>query len=225
VISPHAGFVYSGHTSLNAVSAVRKNRLWIFGTSHYETIPDGIAIFPGGYSTSIGKTLFPLINEDEEKRLSKYISDRGHRKDEHSIENVLYAVNHFSDAPEAFCILTAINKKGKYEEISDIITGIWKENDSIIISTDWNHFRKVSEMNDLMQNVCSLLEKGELEELYKLCKKNVYEACGIDSLHLTYNILKKLGLNTKFHIREATNSSKVIPTSEDVCVGYIAANN
>lgn len=72
VISPHAGFSYSGMVSLEAVSHVRKNRVWFLGTSHYESPQNGISIFHGNYSSSIGKALFP---RNLDKKDSAYLKN------------------------------------------------------------------------------------------------------------------------------------------------------
>ena len=229
VISPHAGFIYSGMTSLKAVSKVKKNRIWFFGTSHYESISKGLSVFPGDYHTSIGKSLFPKdIDNKDYNILKNYFSVEGHRTEEHSIENVLYAVNHFAESPEAFCGLVRISDKGEFENISDDIAAIWKDGDSIIVSTDWNHFVSVKKIDKLMEGVSELLNRGNIEELYNDCKKRKYEACGIDSLYLAGRILEKVGEKTSFDVLEATNSAKAVYeriNQSETCVGYLAAKN
>lgn len=227
VISPHAGFIYSGMTSLLAVSRVMKNRIWFFGTSHYEKINGGLSIFPGDYSSSIGKTKFPDINEDDFKIIGKYLSIAGHRTEEHSIENVLYPVNHFSEQPYAFCGLVRIADEAVFDKISDDIAGVWKKGDSIIVSTDWNHFVSMYLIDGLMEEVTGFLKEGNVEELYQSCKKGKFEACGIDSLYLACRILGKVNEKTSFEILESTNSSRSYPFEyfSSRCVGYIAAMN
>ncbi len=226
VISPHAGFVYSGMVSLKAVSNVKKKRIWFFATSHYETISTGLSIYPGDYQSSIGKTVFPKdLGENDYKIIGKYLSDEGHRTEEHSIENVLYALNHFAQEPEAFCGLVRIDDEEDFEKISDDIAEVWDEGDSIIVSTDWNHFVSTKVIDKLMEGVSGILSTGNIEELYTSCKKGKYEACGIDSLYLAGRILDKVNEKTKFDILEATNSSKSYPYDYCFpnCVGYLAA--
>lgn len=228
VISPHAGFIYSGMTSLLAVSRVKKSRIWFFGTSHYENITGGLSIFPGDYSSSIGKTKFPDdISDDDYKIISKYLSVEGHRTEEHSIENVLYPVNHFAEMPYAFCGLVRIDDGETFDKISDDISKVWKKDDSIVVSTDWNHFVSMYLIDSLMEDVTGFLTEGRIKELYNSCRRGKYEACGIDSLYLACKILNRVNENTNFKILESTNSSKSYPYEyfSTKCVGYIAAMN
>jgi AmmeMemoRadiSam system protein B len=228
VISPHAGFGYSGMVSLEALSHVKKNRIWIFGTSHYETPAKGISIYYGDYSSSIGKALFPRnLDEKDCSAIEKYFSDEGHRTEEHSIENVLYCVNHFKKEVEAFCILVHITDEEDFEKISDHISKVWKIGDSIIISTDWNHFVSTEVIDKLMKKASSFLVKGDIKSLYESCQKGQLEACGIAGLYLAYKILLKTYENTKFKTLTVTDSSKTgaAVLRSDTCVGYISAGN
>jgi AmmeMemoRadiSam system protein B len=225
VISPHAGFRYSGRVSLEAVSYVKKNRVWFFGTSHQEGIENGMSVYYGSYSSSIGRTRFPETG-DGINRISTYFSDRGHRTDEHSIENVLYCLNHFAPEVAAFCTYIQAEDEDTFERVSDDIAKLWQPGDSIIVSTDWIHYVSTNMVGKLMKEVTKLLEKGEIRELYYQCRKGELEACGIDGVYMAYKVLSKVGENTKFIVLEATDSSRternVYP---DTCVGYIAARN
>jgi AmmeMemoRadiSam system protein B len=228
VISPHAGFIYSGAVSMLAVSKVKKQRVWLFGTSHYESLSNGISIFYGGYNSSIGKTAFPTgLNDTQFDILKKYISDEGHRTEEHSLENVLYCLNHFVNDVEAFCTLVQIDNEEDFETISADIAKVWDKNDSIIVSTDWNHFVPINEIDGLMHTASEHLKKGNLKELYRKCRKGEMEACGIDGLYLADRILARVNEKTEFTILQSTDSSHTGPEGNltGTCVGYIAACN
>ncbi len=230
VISPHAGFSYSGMVSLEAVSRIKKNRIWFFGTSHYESPATGISVFFGDYSSSIGKALFPRnLREKDFSILNKYLSDAGHRTEEHSIENVLYCLNHFIEEVTAFCCLVRIYKEKDFESVSDDIAGMWSKGDSIIVSTDWNHFVSTDVIDKLMKESASYLEKGDIPSLYRNCRDGELEACGIDGLYLAHKILSKTNERTAFRILTSTNSAKTESSFRslisDTCVGYISAVN
>ncbi|MGH2574553.1 MAG: AmmeMemoRadiSam system protein B [Ignavibacteria bacterium] len=230
-ISPHAGFRISGQVSLEAVSYVKKHRIWILGTSHYQVIDKGISIFQGNYSSSIGKAKFPHIKDKEQyKIISKYFSNKGHQTQEHSIENVLYCINHFREEIKAFCVLVHIENKDDFDFISDDLCKLWNKEDSLIISTDWNHYVSSNVIGKLMYDVSELIKRGEIEDLYRLCKKRKYEACGIDCLYLASKILSKVDENTEFKILKLTDSSRAEDRKKrnifpKLCVGYIAARN
>lgn len=230
VISPHAGFAYSGEVSLEAVSYVKKNRVWIFGTSHYESPKNGISIYYGDYSSASGKAVFPKnLSEEDYDVLKKYFSDEGHRTEEHSIENVLYCLNHFNEKVSAFCILVRITDEEDFEKIAGDIAQVWEKGDSIVVSTDWNHFVPVKIINRLLDEASSYLVKGDIPGLYRLSLKGEQEACGIDGLLLSYKIISKVNENTKFTIIRTTDSSKSEydfgGLTSKTCVGYISARN
>lgn len=226
VISPHAGFEYSGNVSLEAVSYVKKKRIWIFGTSHREAIDNGISVYFGDYNSSTGKTKFP---EKPPKILEKYFSERGHRTEEHSIENVLYCLNHFVSEVRAFCIYVQTEDENTFEKTSDDIASIWQRDDSIIVSTDWNHFVSTNIIDSLMEDAAEMLKKGEIKKLYDYCGRGKLEACGIDGVYMAYKVLFKVNENTKFNILKITDSSKSRQGKRnilgDTCVGYIGARN
>jgi AmmeMemoRadiSam system protein B len=230
VISPHAGFSYSGMVSLEAVSRVKKKRVWIIGTSHYESPKNGISVFYGDYFSSIGKASFPRnLSEKEFGIIKSYLSDEGHRTEEHSIENVLYSLNHFKEEVNAFCCLIGNSNEKDLEKISYDIASVWDKDDSIIVSTDWNHFVSTDIIDELMKKSASYLETGDISSLYLLCKQGKLEACGIDGLYLAYKILAKTHKNTAFKVLTLTDSSKAETgfrgLISDTCVGYISAVN
>ena len=230
VISPHAGFSYSGMASLEAVSYVKKNRVWIIGTSHYESPQNGISIFYGDYFSSLGKASFPRnLREKDFNIIKKYLSDKGHRTEEHSVENVLYSLNHFKEEVNAFCCLAGNSNEKELEKISSDIAGVWNKDDSIIVSTDWNHFVSTDIIDELMKESSSYLEKGDISSLYMLCKQGKLEACGIDGLYLASKILAKANEKTEFNVLTSTDSSKAeigfMSLISDTCVGYISAVN
>jgi len=213
--------------SLEAVSYVKKNRVWILGTSHYERIKNGISIFRGQYNSSIGKSIFPPeLTSSENEVLEKYYTNEGHRTDEHSIENTLYCLNHFSPEVPAFCVLVQESEKSCFEKISEDIAAVWKTGDSIIVSTDWNHFVHIDVINRLMDDVSKRLSCGDIEGLYKECSRGNMEACGIDGLYLAGKVLAKTGEPVKFKVLVSTDSSRTAGRKhDDKCVGYIAAAN
>ena len=227
VIAPHAGFDFSGMVAMEAVSYIKKNRVWIFGTSHYERIKNGISIFRGEYLSSVGKTVFPPeLSEHELSILEPYFTNEGHRTDEHSIENILYCLNHFIKEVPAFCVLVQETEKNFYEKIADDIASVWKPDDSILISTDWNHFVSTGIISQLMTKAKAMLAAGDFETLYKECIRGNLEACGIDGLYLAGLILRKTGESAKFSVLVSTNSSVITGRKhDDKCVGYIAAAN
>jgi AmmeMemoRadiSam system protein B len=228
VISPHAGFIYSGMVSLESAAHVKKNRIWIFGTAHFESPENGIAVYHGNYSSSIGKALFPQnLSEKDFNLIKKYFSDIGHRTEEHSIENVLFCLNHFKEDAEAFCTLVRIYSEDNFEKISDDIATVWRNGDSIIVSTDWNHFVTAGEMKNLLNEASDYLVKGDIPALYGLCMQGRQEACGIDGLYLAYKVLRKVNENSKFTVFTATDSSKsgFGSLESESCVGYISAGN
>jgi len=159
----------------------------------------------------------------------KDLYDEGHRTEEHSVENVLYSLNHFKEEVNAFCCLAGNSNEKELEKISSDIAGVWNKDDSIIVSTDWNHFVSTDIIDELMKESSSYLEKGDISSLYMLCKQGKLEACGIDGLYLASKILAKANEKTEFNVLTSTDSSKAeigfMSLISDTCVGYISAVN
>ena len=158
--------------------------------------------------------------------LEKYYSDRGHRTEEHSIENILYCLNHFVPDVPAFCTYIQVEDEDTFEKVSGDIAKLWQKDDSIIISTDWNHYVSTRIIESVMAEAADMLKEGAIKELYDACMKGKLEACGIDGIYLAYKVLSKVNENTKFTVLSVIDSSKAERnTLADTCVGYIAARN
>ncbi len=142
LISPHAGYIYSGPIAAYGFKAVQKykehyNTVLLLGPSHYEYIP-GIAYYPGNYfETPLG--LIP-IDVDSIEKISHlsfiYKSKEAHDR-EHSLEVQLPFLQYVL---ENFNIIPLTVGKTSPEHVYEVIKLLYNENVLILISSDLSHY-------------------------------------------------------------------------------------
>lgn len=142
IISPHAGYIYSGPIAAHAYKSLIKfkdeyDTVLLLGPSHYEYIP-GLAYYPGNYfQTPIG---FVPIDEESIEKISRlpfvYESKEAHDR-EHSLEVQLPFLQYVLDK---FHIIPLTVGKTAPENVYEIIKILYKENILILISSDLSHY-------------------------------------------------------------------------------------
>jgi len=154
IISPHAGYVYSGFTANIAhriLSNSRSKRTVVIGPSHHVYI-DGISgSFMDTYETPCGEL---GIDRQYLDSLGKHFQigfiEKAH-KIEHSTETQIPFIKHYS--PDSL-IVELIYGQIDYRELSMIIKAILRDPDnSIVISSDLSHFHSLDRANRL-DNIC-----------------------------------------------------------------------
>jgi len=224
VISPHAGFVYSGPVAGALFSSVQFPGKYVFlGPSHRRISSKAAIMRTGTWSTPLGDipvdtdladlllNSSTILEEDEE----------AHRK-EHSLEVQLpfiqYFVKHFSIVP--ICIGSPIS----YEELEElgraIANGIKKCDSEILIiaSTDMSHYveQSTAQKLDLMaiQKIQELNPRG----LYDTVTSNNISMCGFQPTTSALVASKELGAKTASLVKYQTSGD--ISGNYDEVVGY-----
>ncbi len=143
LISPHAGYVYSGETAAKAYSKVRAgsfSRAIVIAPAHRMSFK-GLSLGPyAAYETPLGRLEVeeagcrrlrrdPLINEHEAAHTS-----------EHSLEVQLPFIQHLSPNCKLIPILVGDISHQEIRKIADAIAREWKEDTLLVISSDFTHY-------------------------------------------------------------------------------------
>ena len=169
LISPHAGYIYSGFTAAHAYKMIKGSKydcVIVVGPSHREYF-NGVSIYPGdAYETPLGT--IPINNEIREELLKRkwaiIASDAGHRS-EHSIEVQLpflqSVLGDFSFVP----IIMGDQRKQLCNELADAIVKVVAANRNILLvaSSDLSHYHPYDEAVMLDNLVINELEKFNSE--------------------------------------------------------------
>ena len=225
IVSPHAGYVYSGSTAAHAYNLVKGlnyKRVVVISPSHSEYFP-GACVFEGdAYETPLG-----ILEVDKQfsEKLTKnnsiiFTGYEGHRK-EHALEVQLpflqSVLNDFKIVPVVMGDQTkpiVDSLAGKLAEISDDET-------LIVASSDMSHFHSKSGANKLDSIVEKRINSFDFENLQKDLDLNNCEACGGGPI---VALLKAASIKNINHSAVLHRSDSGDITGDiDGVVGYLSA--
>ena len=226
IISPHAGYVYSGQTAAYAYNLLKgKNykTVILIAPSHREYFP-GISIFSGHtYETPLGKisTNKELSEKITELSDSVFYGLIGHGEHEHSLEVQLpflqRVLGEFNIVP-----LVIGDQSRKYvETLADAISEIYSEDIVIVASSDLSHFHKKEECREIDLKVADHINNMNYEELQNDLEENNCEACGGGPIVSLLSSANKHGFS-KSKVLHMCDSGDTTGDNTGV-VGYLSA--
>lgn len=225
LVSPHAGYIYSGKTAaygFNAVKGKNYKTVVIISPSHREYFP-GISVYDGDtYRTPLGEV--PINKKFSEELISnsKIIFEgiQGHRA-EHAVEvQIPFLQVMFDD----FNIVPVVmgDQHGIYvSELANRLSNLIDENTLIIASSDLSHFYSRKDADKLDSLIESRINNFEYDKLQTDLDTNKCEACGggaIVAMMKASSIVKK----KKSKVLNRTDSGYVTGDDTEV-VGYLSA--
>lgn len=216
IISPHAGYIYSGFTANAAYKYIEyktPKTIIVIGPSHRVYI-DGISIakydsYKTPYKDLEIDTLLSKTLEDK----FDFISFNPNAHQEHSTETQFpFIAHYFKDVK----VVELVYGKIDYKEISKVIDYLLEDKDNfIVISTDLSHFYNQKEANTL-DNICiNGIKDMDLNTFDKGC-----EACGILGVKAMIESANKQNMKSKI-IDYRTSADASGDTSR--VVGYVSA--
>jgi AmmeMemoRadiSam system protein B/AmmeMemoRadiSam system protein A len=175
LISPHAGYVYSGQTAafgFKNVEPDRYKRVIVLAPSHYARFDGGSILDVTHYETPMGR--MPLDRErcDELLKYEYFTSVPAAHAQEHSLELQLpflqYALkSDFKLVP----IVIGNVRPSWYEPMADLLLPLWDEETLVVASSDFTHygsnFGYVPFKKDVPENL-KKLDMGAVEKILKV---------------------------------------------------------
>jgi AmmeMemoRadiSam system protein B len=225
IISPHAGYIYSGRTAAYGFNAVRGSnisKVIIISPSHREYF-QGSSVYSGdGYETPLGiveveKSLTEKISSGS-KTIFKGVE--GHRS-EHAIEVQIpflqIVLKDFKIVP----VVIGDQSKIFVDELAQKISEAIAEDTLVIASSDLSHYHTKYEADILDSIVEKRISRFQFNELQDDFEKAKCEACGAGPI---LALMKAAYLNN-FKNSTVLNRSDSSDTSgnEREVVGYLSA--
>jgi len=226
LVSPHAGYVYSGFTAAHAYKVIRGRKfdaVVVVGPSHQEYF-QGVSVYPGeSYRTPLG--VVPINRElrermvCDEKRI--FLSAAGHRG-EHSVEVQLpflqRVLGEFSFVP----VVMGDQTLELCENLSVAITSaVQGQSVLLVASSDLSHYHPYNEAMSLDQRVIELVDSFDPTRLMERLDHRELEACGGGPIVTVMLAARKLGANSA-RVVHYCNSGDVTG-EKDAVVGYLSA--
>ncbi len=216
IISPHAGYIYSGFTANIAHRLLKNNnpkRVVVIGPSHH--------VYFEGVSVSLADEYETPCNTLEidtqyshlmAKKYNLLYIKEAHYK-EHSTETQMPFIKHY--LPNAK-VVEYIYGKINYQTLIPLIEDALSQKDTaVVISTDLSHFYTLKEAKELDAICLTGVAKEDISILQRGC-----EACGKIGVEAIIAVAKKMGLKSK--VLDYRTSADTSGDSSRV-VGYMSA--
>jgi len=235
IISPHAGYVFSGKIAASAFSSIPNNTIYknifIIGSSHVMFF-DGASVYNSGdYITPLGKL---AVNKEIANKLileNKVFQfpTVSHLK-EHSIEVELpFIQSYFKEIPLIVPVIIGTDNENTVKKIADALRPYFTSENLFIISSDFSHYPSYKDAieNDNLtaQSIISGNPRTFLNILKKNSEKNinglVTSMCGWTS-GLTILYLTEGNSQLEFKFIDYSNSGDSPYGGKNEVVGYNA---
>jgi hypothetical protein len=178
VISPHAGYVFSGKTAASAFSSIPRNavfkNIFIIGSSHVMAF-DGASVYDAGdFITPLGKA---RVNTEIAKKLkssSSYfrfpVTSHAH---EHSLEvQVPFIQYYFQPTPLIVPVVIGTSNKKTIKGIAEALKPYFNDENLFVISSDFSHYPSYKDANEVDRLTADAIVKKDPEVFLSVLSGN-----------------------------------------------------
>lgn len=227
LISPHAGYIYSGPVAAygyKAISDRKYDTVIIIGLSHHIAF-DGVSVLSKGfYETPLGKVEIDSEFTSKLMKLKKaviYFKPEAYER-EHSVEvQIPFLQRSLKDFKIVPLVIGNLNYKTCEELAEALVKATIKENRKkilIVASTDMSHYYSYNDAVLKDQVTLSELSNFNPSRLAEKVSRGECELCGIAPVLATLMASEKLGAN-KITVLKYANSGDTAGDKSRV-VGY-----
>jgi AmmeMemoRadiSam system protein B/AmmeMemoRadiSam system protein A len=235
IISPHAGYNFSGEIAASAFSAIPKNavykNIFIIGSSHI-MFYDGASVYnKGDYITPLGKI---SVNREIANQLILKEDVFGFPTDahlkEHSIEvQIPFIQYYFKDKPAIVPIIIGTDDEKIVKKIAEALRPWFTPENLFLISSDFSHYPSYKDANEIDKlTAMSILSDNPITFLNTLRNNTskkipglATSMCGWTS-GLTLLYLAEGNRNLEIKLLDYRNSGDSPDGGKDQVVGYNA---
>ena len=178
IISPHAGYVYSGKIAAASFSSIPKNSIYknifIIGSSH-------IMSFNGASVYKEGSFITPLGNAKVNTEIAKELINRNKVFDfhnnahlqEHSLEVQLPFIQYyFKETPLIVPIIIGTNDISTIKSIAEALRPWFTAENLFVISSDFSHYPSYKDANETDSLTALSIISGSPEMFLNTIRKN-----------------------------------------------------
>lgn len=225
IISPHAGYIYSGSTAayaFNTLIGKQYSTVIIISPSHREYFP-GISIYDGeAYSTPLG--IVP-VNKEVRKALTFennliFPGVQGHGP-EHAIEVQIPFLQMILEDFTIVPIVIGDQSREFVYTLADKLSAVINDQTLLVASSDLSHFYTKAEADKLDTQIKKRIENFDYEGLQVDFESQKCEACGGGGIVALMKACDLAG-KSKATVLAHTDSGDVTNDDSEV-VGYLSA--
>ncbi|MEA1896213.1 MAG: AmmeMemoRadiSam system protein B [Bacteroidota bacterium] len=235
VISPHAGYVFSGQVAASGFKQLDPNaeydHIFLIGSSHHVSFEGASVYSKGNYFTPLGEVEVDcelankLINDND-----CFTFQSGAHSSEHSLEVQLPFLQYWLNKTiRIIPIMLATQNPEKTKEISKALLPYFNEKTLFVISTDLSHYPNYKDALEADGNMIDAIQTGSADKLQKAITKNSETAypnlltsmCGWTSV-LCLLYLAEMEKELEFTKVQYLNSGDSLYKDKDRVVGYVS---
>lgn len=225
LISPHAGYVYSGQTAAHAYRLVQGNpyeTVIVIGPSHQVGF-DGCSIYlKGGFETPLGIAQVDEALAGEIARASGFSYIAAAHEREHSVEVQIPFIQRVLPQAKIVPIVMGYPTRRTITSLANGLAAVAATKKILIVaSTDLSHYLPKKEANDVDAKTISLVQNANTEMLINKLEAGQNIMCGGGPVASTLLSLKKRGA-PHVEVLCYVDSSSINNDASGV-VGYFAA--
>jgi AmmeMemoRadiSam system protein B len=223
VISPHAGYVYSGQTQAYAIRSLYPAKTFILLGNNHSSIGEPFATSGSTWITPLGNC---NINMDMMQKIeaSKLVwNDEIAHSQEHSIEvQIPFIQKLYPSSTIVPLSITNSNYSREFlrncEELGKHIASVMGSS-GIIASSDFSHYLPINEARDIDSKAIEKIMDLDIEGFFKSLDENNASICGFGPIAILMSIAREKGweANILHH-----SSSGDITGENDSIVSYYA---
>jgi AmmeMemoRadiSam system protein B len=225
IVSPHAGYIYSGKTAAYAYNLIKDKpykTVIIISPSHAEYFP-GISIYDGdAYQTPLG---FVEIDQEMTDKLIEnaktiFRGIQGHRK-EHALEVQIPFLQSVLRDFKIVPIVMGEQSKMFVDELAEKISEVVDDETLVVASSDMSHFYSSEEADELDSVVERRINDFDFEQLLNDLDDHECEACGGGPIAAMMKAASIKSIHKSF-VLNRSDSGDVTGDKSEV-VGYLSA--
>lgn len=232
LVSPHAGYVYSGPVAAWSYRQVQGNTydvVVVIAPSHFEYF-NGSAVYRGEfYETPLGRI---PIDQELAKELADAsphirLSNAGHDPSsmgqaEHSLEVQLPFLQKTIGQFKLVAIIMADQSWQNVEKLGEALAKVLKDKKALIVaSSDLSHYHSYETAYKIDQSLIDYFSDFELKKIVQKCETREIEACGHGPIGAMMQACSLMGFKKSKVIKYATSGDVPVGEKSQV-VGYLS---
>ncbi|MDT8400893.1 MAG: AmmeMemoRadiSam system protein B [Bacteroidales bacterium] len=178
LISPHAGYVFSGTVAASATGCIPQDaeydNIFLIGSSHRLSFPGASVYSTGNYKTPLGTvTVNTAIAENLTENSDVFTYLKSAHTNEHSLEVQLpFLQYHLGKDIRIVPIIIGTQNSKICEDIAGVLKPWFNENNLFVISSDFSHYPSFEDAEKVDMLTVEALISGDPETFLRTLKKN-----------------------------------------------------
>ncbi len=231
LVSPHAGYAFSGHVAAHGYAVLRRQRpkrIVLIAPSHVEAF-SGAAVFAGqAYATPLGEV--PVDRSFAEQLVrsgAAKFSWSGHGptaggRGEHALEVQLPFLQRVLGSFEIVPIVCGDRNLTTSRCLGSALADLMDEDTVVVASSDLSHYHPYEKAQILDRRVSDFLSSWDYLSLHGSLEAGECEACGSGPIIAAMIAAQQVGGDSVTLLHSA-NSGDVAPFRREEVVGYLSA--